>query len=558
MAPHAAMREAQSRAAAVLPLLAALGVLLALATLALPLFFMQVLDRVLTTGSESTLAWLLAGLAVALVIQAVFEWLRARAMALAGARLADALALPAFDAVATAGPQPLHDLAQLRAFAASPAAAAMLELAWIPPLLLVLALLHPVYALVAAGCAVLLLLLGLAAEGGTRRTLMAANDAAAHSIAEMAVALRGAEAVVAMGMLPALQARWQGGQVAMLARANAAGRRAKAIATAIRAARLLMTGAMVATGVLLVLADAATPGSMIAANLLLARLLLPFEQLGATLRQSTDALAAWRRLRIALDQPEAPREKIAMPCRVGRLEVQRLVFLPPGAPRPVLRGLSFAVEPGQVLAIIGASGAGKSTLLRLLLGMAAPTAGSVQLDGYATHLWDREDFARHVGYLPQNFPLTDASIGETIARLGKPDPAMLIDAARQAGLHGLIGRLPQGYATKLAEAGFLLSEGQRQRLALARALYGAPKLLVLDEPNAHLDAEGEAALIAAIGAVRRRGGAVVLVAHRRALVQAADTLLVLRDGLIDRYGERGLVLDEMAGGPVRLARAAAT
>lgn len=556
MAPHAAMFFARSRAAAVLPLLAALGVLLALAALAVPLFFMQVLDRVLTTGSQATLAWLFAGLAVALAIQAAFEWLRARAMALAGSRLAEALTLPAFDAAAAHGTQPLHDLAQLRGFAAGPAAISVLELAWIPPLLLVLALLHPVYALVAAACALLLLVLSLSAEGGTRRTLMAANDAAAHSIAEMAVALRGAEAVVAMGMLPALQTRWQGGQSAMLARANAAGRRAKAIATAIRAARLLMTGAMVATGVLLVLQEAATPGSMIAANLLLARLLLPFEQLGATFRQGTDALAAWRRLRAALDAPEAPREKIAMPCRTGRLDVQRLVFLPPGAARPVLRGLSFTVEPGQVLAIIGASGAGKTTLLRLLLGMESPTAGSVQLDGYATHLWHREDFARHVGYLPQNFPLTDATIGETIARLGEPDPALLVDAARQAGLHGLIGTLPHGYATRLAEAGFLLSEGQRQRLALARALYGAPQLLILDEPNAHLDAAGEAVLIAAIGAVRRRGGAVVLVAHRRALVEAADTLLVLRDGLIDRYGERGLVLDEMAGAPVRLARAA--
>lgn len=556
MAPHAAMFFARSRAAAVLPLLAALGVLLAVAALAMPLFFMQVLDRVLTTGSEPTLAWLLGGLAVALAIQSAFELLRARVMGLAGARLAEALTLPAFDAAAAHGTQPLHDLAQLRTFAASPAATSVLELAWIPPLLLVLALLHPVYALVAAACAILLLALSLAAEGGTRRTLMAANDAAAHGIAEMAVALRGAEAVVAMGMLPALRARWQGGQSAMLARANAAGRRAKAIATAIRAARLLMTGAMVATGVLLVLQEAATPGSMIAANLLLARLLLPFEQIGATFRQCTDALAAWRRLRAALAAPEPPREKIAVPCRAGRLEVQRLVFLPPGAPRPVLRGLSFTVEPGQVLAIIGASGAGKSTLLRLLLGMEAPTAGSVQLDGYATHLWNRGDFARHVGYLPQEFPLTDGTIGETIARLGEPDAALLVDAARAAGLHGLIGTLPHGYATRLAEAGFLLSEGQRQRLALARALYGAPKLLVLDEPNAHLDADGEAALIGAIGAVRRRGGAVVLVAHRRALVEAADTLLVLRDGLIDRQGERGLVLDEMAGAPVRLARAA--
>jgi ATP-binding cassette subfamily C protein len=430
----------------------------------------------------------------------------------------------------------------------------VLDLLWVPPLLAVLTLLHPAYGAVALLCCLVLLVLGLAADGGTRAPLMAAADAQQRSTAAQAVALRGAEAVLAMGMLPALAARWHAASAATLASAGAAARRVKALGSAIRALRLLMTGAMVATGVLLVLAGTATPGSMIAANLLLARLLLPFEQIGATLRDWIEALAVWRRLRGAMEAPPSGRDSIALPCTLGQLNVERLVYLPPGAARPVLRGLSFTVEPGEVLAIIGGSGAGKSTLLRLLLGMAPPGAGHVQLDGYATHLWDRQDFARHVGYLPQNFPLTDGTIAEIIARLGPADPALVVGAARQAGLHGLIGTLPQGYATPLSEAGFLLSDGQRQRLGLARALYGEPRLLVLDEPNAHLDAEGEATLVAAIEAVRRRGGSVVMVAHRRGLVAVADTLLVLRDGLIDRYGARGRVLDEIAEPPVRVAR----
>lgn len=561
------MSQALAQARAVLPLLVGVNVLLAFAALALPLFFMQVLDRVLATGSEATLVWLGAGLVVALLVQGALDLLRARSLAAGGARLAHALAGPAFDAAATAAnrpmpdgthAQPMHDVRLLRQFAAGPAVAAVLDLIWVPPLLAVLALLHPAYGAVGLLCCVVLLVLGALAEAGTRAPLMAASDAQHRSTAAQAVALRGAEAVVAMGMLPALAARWHNDSAATQASAGAASRRVKALASAIRAARLLMTGAMVATGVLLVLEGAATPGSMIASNLLLARLLLPFEQIGTTAREWIEALAVWRRLRAALTTEPAPRDRIALPCTLGRLEVERLVYLPPGAARPVLRGLTFAVQPGEVLAVIGGSGAGKSTLLRLILGMAPPNAGHVQLDGYATHLWDRGDFARHVGYLPQNFPLTDGTIAEIIARLGPPDPQAVVAAARAAGLHGLVGQLPQGYATRLSEAGFVLSDGQRQRLALARALYGEPRLLVLDEPNAHLDAEGEATLVAAIAAVRRRGGAVVLVAHRRLLVEAADTLLVLRDGLIDRYGARGRVLEEIAAPPVRLARQAAS
>jgi ATP-binding cassette subfamily C protein len=552
---------ARRAAFAAAPLLLALGLMLALTSLAVPVFFMQVLDRVIASSSTSTLAWLLAAVAIALVVQAALEALRARAMQAAsdrlGARL-DPLAFAAAAACAGArradGTQPLHDAAALRQFAASPAACAGLDLVLVPPLLLVLLLLHPLYALVAASCAVLLLGLNLWADAATRRGLAAAEEAAAEGTAWMAQALRAAEAVVAMGMLPALARRWRAAEAEAEAQGGRGLSRARAIAVVMRAARMLMTGAMVATGVLLVIAEAATPGSIIAASLLLTRLLHPFEQIGATMRAWAEAAAAFARLRAVIAELPPAAARIALPCRTGVLEVERLVFLPAGAERAVLRGLSFRVQPGEVLAILGPSGAGKSTLLRLLVGMETPTAGHVQLDGYAPHLWQREDLARHVGYMPQHAALTDATIAETIARLAHPDPALVIRAAREAGLHGVIARLPFGYATLLREAGPILSDGQRQRLSLARALYGAPRLVLLDEPNAHLDADGEAVLAEAIAGVRRRGGAVVLATHRRGLVEVADSLLVLRDGLIDRQGARGIVLQELARPPVQALR----
>jgi ATP-binding cassette subfamily C protein len=561
--PLSELQRARQAAAAVLPLLAVLGLLLALAALAVPMFFMQVLNRVLASSSLATLAWLGAALAIVLLIQVGLDYLRTRSMQAAGDRLAARLRLAALRAAQhRAGrgradaTQLLHDVEQLRRFAASPAASAALDIAWAPPLLLVLAILHPLYALVAAGCIALLAGLNLAADPATRRALAAGEQAEAEAIPAMAMALRGAEAVVAMGMLPSLSARWRSAQAAAHLHTGRALSRTRAILVLIRAARMLMTGAMVTTGVLLVMDDQASPGSMIAASLMLMRLLLPFEQLGATWRSWCDALSAWRRMREACAEVPVTAPPLALSCRSGVLAVERLVYLPAGTPRPVLRGLSFRLAPGEVLAVLGPSGAGKSTLLRLLLGMEPPSAGHVQLDGYATHLWDRAALARHVGFLPQHIGLTDATIAETISRLGPPDMAQVIAAARAAGVHALVGRLAQGYATPLSEAGFMLSDGQRQRLGLARALYGAPNLLLLDEPNAHLDAEGEAILAAAIGGVRRRGGAVLLVTHRRSLVDAADTLLVLRDGLIDRQGARGTVLQELATAPVRVVRPA--
>lgn len=540
--------------------LGGLSLLCSVTVLAVPVFNMELFNRVLTTRNHGTLWSLLAGLAICLAAYAVLSQLRERALGLLADRLVGRLSLPLLEVTAgsAAGPasglQALRDLDTLRAFLAAPVCLAPFELVWTPLLLGAFLLMHWGYAALAAGCTLLLGGLNLLGDAVTRKQMLAANEAAGQGMRSVASAMRAAEAVLAMGMLPQVSRRWRTVQVCSLDAAHRAMLRSRAVASLARAARMAMTAAMVALGLILVLDGYASPGSMVAGNMILARLLQPFEAIASTRRAWVDALAAWRRVRVCLRDTVPARYGRDLPRPEGRLVVERLVHIPAGAERPVLRGVSFAVEPGQVLGIIGPAGGGKSTLLRLLLGMSAPTSGGVFLDGHATHLWPREDFARHVGYVPQSVSLVDGTLAENIARMQQPDPARVIDAARQAGIHAMIAGLPHGYSTRIGGAGPTLSAGQRQRVALARALYGTPRLLVLDEPNAFLDAEGERLLLGLLRRLRAGGVGAVVVTHRPTLVQAADVLLVLKDGLVDRFGERDAVLRALATPPVRLLR----
>ncbi len=549
--------EARGALLGAMPLMIGVKLLILAGSFGVPLFMMAVFDMVLAAQSEVTLAWLLGGLIIATIVAVAAEALRVAAAQAAGGRLAERLAGPAFDAAMRSGDtQALRDAETLRGFAASPAAVALLDAALAPLLLLVLALLAPSFAVFAVAVWMLLLAFGLAAERSARSSVVLANTATAATAIELGSAARGAEAVVGLGMLPALGDRWRSAEAIALALAGRAVRRSIAVAAMARGLRLLAGAGMVTLGALMVVDGSVTPGAMIAANLILARLLLPLESAAAAFRQFVDARSAWQRLDHALAAPQPRRDRTALPRPVARLLVDRLVFIPPGADRPALRGVSFSVEPGEVLGVIGSSAAGKSTLLRLVAGVESPSAGSVTLDGYATSLWDRADLATHVGMMPQHAPLPDATIAETIARLGAYKPAAVIAAAKAAGLHRVIGSLPFGYATPLAEAGFMLSGGQRQRLALARALFGEPCLVLLDEPDAQLDADGEATLAEVVAALKARGAAVVLTTHRPAVAGLADKLLLLNQGLVERSGPAAQVLRTLHEPPVRLLREA--
>lgn len=514
--------------------------------LVVPLFMLQLYDRVLNSHNLDTLAMLVLVALGGLVVFGVLEFIRSRVFMTVAAGLVHRLNLATLQSAVArtlegrdgkAG-QAMRDLGDLRAFLGSNAVAVPLEAAWMPIFLLVLLLLHPAYALTALVFGLLLVVMSVVSDMLSRRLLSEASDAGTDASASVSSAVRNAEVIEAMGMLQAVSRRWRRGQRRMLELLDRGNRNGKAMAAAIKASRNAMQIGVLSLGAILVLGGTATPGSMIAASLITARILLPFEQLVDGWRQWVFAAAAWRRIRDLVGNDDSRRQSFVLPRPAARLDVDRLVYVPPGGDRPIIKGVSFKLEAGDVLAVVGPSAAGKSTLARLLVGVLSPSAGGVYLDNHNVFTWERASFGDAVGYLPQNVALLDGTVRENIARMRDAEAPEVLAAARAAGVHELIGRLPFGYDTPVTGSSFLLSGGQRQRVALARALFGEPVLLVLDEPNASLDFEGEQALLRAIQEVKARGGITVVIAHRPAITQIADKILVLKDGRIDQFGPR--------------------
>ncbi len=541
---------------------AVFSLFISLLQLTVPLYMLQAFDRVMSSGNLDTLAMLTTVAVGALAVYGVLEFIRARLYLVMGDSFARRLNLPTLQAAVAdtlngrsqAAGQASRDLNEVRNFLTGNAVSVPLDLLWSPLFLLVMFLLHPAFGLIALASAVILVLMGLVADLVTRRPLAEASTAAAGSFGEVGAAVRNAEVIEAMGMLPAVARRWQHAQDRMLRLLDGGNGKGKAIAAASRALRLMMQIAVLGTGVFLVVEREVTPGAIIAASIITGRFLQPYERLIASWRQWVFALSAWQRVRAVLDAGQR-RSTMTFPPPAGRLVVDRLTFVPRGLDRPVLRGVSFAVEPGEALGIVGPSAAGKSTLARLLVGLWEPTAGGIYLDGHSVYLWERENFGRYVGYLPQSVALLDGTVRDNIARMTEADPRAVVAAARRAGVHDMIGRLPFGYDTVLGDGGFVLSGGQRQRIGLARALFGAPRLIVLDEPNANLDTEGEQALLAALAEAKQGGATIVLIAHRPSVMTIADKLVVLNDGRVDQFGERAEVLRRITGPAPAIAAA---
>jgi ATP-binding cassette subfamily C protein len=334
-----------------------------------------------------------------------------------------------------------------------------------------------------------------------------------------------------MGMLPRLARHWTAVSTEKAGEAWLAERLAARLRSLLELTLGLFRGSMLIAGAVLMLLGESVPAVLAGAIFLLYRVASPFVGIGASARDFGEGMAAWRRLRALSESSALPAPGIAFPCPSGRLAAERLSFGFGGPQPPLLRGVDLSLEPGEVVALVGASGSGKSTLLRLLLGSVRPLAGGAYLDGHATHQWDRRALARYIGFLPQDHLLSRGTAAEVIARLEEPDMALVLDAARRAGAHDAILALPQGYATPIAGA-FQLSMGQRQRIALARALYGRPPVLLLDELAGSMDADGEAQVAALLAALREEGCAVLFTTHRPGLLAAADRVLALRNGAL--------------------------
>lgn len=532
--------------------LAALAsLLLNVALLAPAMYMLQVFDRVFASGSIETLVMLSIPVVVMLWLGYVMDCARSRTLAAAGRRIESSLAPEALagelENRAAGLPRDgdaLRDVAQLRKLLASPGVVALFDAPWVPLYLLIITLMHPLLGGVAAFGALLLFGLGVLTEYTTRRHTESAISTARLTQRRAEALLRNAESVVAMGMSEAALADWQRRSDEHLAAQESLARTTARLGALARMSRQGLQATALAFGAWLVIGREASPGIMIAATILLGRALQPVELLIGGWKSMIEARGAWRRL--GERAPRARDQRLALPTPRGRLDVERLSYAPANAATPLLRGISFSVLPGESLGLVGASAAGKTTLLRLLIGLRTAQSGKVRLDGADIARWDRAALGRAIGYLPQDVELFAGSVAGNIARLQQPDPQAVVRAAQRARAHELILRLPEGYDTDIGEGGARLSAGQRQRIALARALYGDPRLLVLDEPNANLDEEGDAALAAALTELKADGVTVIVVTHRRNLTSKLDRIAILRNGKIEAFGHTASVLPRLS------------
>ena len=404
---------------------------------------------------------------------------------------------------------------------------------------------HPLLGLVAVGAALALLMLAVVNEAASRRPLRDAAQRSIRAMQRVEAAIRNADVVQAMGMRQDFIRRWSAMNEEALALQLEAGDRNATLIGFSKFLRMLVQVLILGVGAWLVLQNDLTSGGMIAASILLGRALAPIEQSIAAWKSLVAARDARDRLRALFARLPPEPAGMRLPTPLGRLSCEQVVYAPPGQIEPVLRGVSFAVEPGTGLGIVGPSAAGKSSLCKILVGIWQPTRGSVRLDGADLFAWNVDLVGRHIGYLPQDVELFAGTVAENVARLGDPDPGAVVAAAQAAGVHEMILALPQGYDTEIGEAGGQLSGGQRQRIGLARALYGRPRVVVLDEPNASLDGDGETALLRALFTAKAWGATVVIVAHQPRILAPVDQLLLLRQGAVEAFGPRDEVLERM-------------
>lgn len=532
--------------------------------LAPPLYMLQVFDRVLSSRSGETLLLLTIGVAIALVMMSALDVVRAQLLAAGGAALDRVLGARVLDGLlrqaagrgeATVHAAGLRDVNCLRGFFTGSGILALFDAPWLPVFLVIIFLFHPLMGALAVAGALLMLGLALLNERLTRRPLEEAQSEGRRAGAFIDVSVRNAEVVGALGMLAAVTRRWSRLNEVALSAQSRASTSGAAVSGLTKFARQLIQTGMLAAGAHLVVEQQVTAGVMIAATILLGRALAPVELLVGGWRSLVEARAAWRRLGELLAKPPGD-SATELPAPLGHIEAERVTFGFPGADRPIVRGASFQVAPGESLGIIGPSAAGKSTLLRLVVGTWQPLAGAVRLDGADVAAWPRASLGPRIGYLPQDVELFPGTVAENIARLDEPDAAAVIRAAQAAHVHDLVLRLPRGYDTPLGEAGLALSPGQRQRIALARALYGAPRVVVLDEPNANLDHDGDMALLQTLRRLKEEGVTVLIVAHRPSLLSGVDKLLVLREGLVDAFGPRAEIMARLTRSAPRVQEAA--
>jgi PrtD family type I secretion system ABC transporter len=530
-------------------------------------FMLQVYDRVLPSRSVPTLVALLILAIVLYVLQGALDLIRTRISGRIGRFLEETLGLRVYDAVVRLplktrgdgdGLQPLRDVDHVRGFLSGGGPTALFDLPWMPVYLGICFYFHFLIGLAALMGAGVLLSFTILTEVRTRRVTKAS---ASFAISRNALAIEGrrnAEVLHAMGMRHRVASRWHQVNKSYMAASEAANDIASGLGGMSKVFRMILQSGILAVGAYLVIQQESTAGIIIASSILTARALAPVEMAIANWKGFIAARQAGQRLDQLLKLLPKEDEPMALPAPEHSFIVDRIHVVPPGAEKPVLHDVSFALVSGQGLGIIGPSGSGKSSLARALVGVWPRLHGKIRMDNAALDQWSSESLGQHIGYLPQSVELFDGSVATNIARFDpNATPKAVLDAARAAGVHDLILSFPDGYGTRIGEGGMALSAGQRQRIALARAFYGNPFLVVLDEPSSNLDSEGENSLTAAVLNVRQRGGIVVIVTHRPKSLDGVDHVLVLAEGMTKAFGKKDEVLNKVlrpsAPVPLRMA-----
>ena len=524
-----------------------------------PMFMLQVYDRVLSSGSVATLQALFAIVVFLFAFMACYDFLRVRFLSRAAYQLDQAVGQSAYRIWVRQGlageksmSRPISDLAVIRGFVPSPGMLGLFDTPWIPFYLVVVFLVHPWLGYLAMGGLAVVVFAALLNQAFTRKHFARAMSMDGTEAFFVEQSRRNAEAILPLGMEDRIADRWAKMHRSGLGVGQVGADRAEGFTAFSKAFRLLLQSALLALGGYLALQQEISAGMIVAASIIAGRALAPVDQVIGQWRSIVRANEAHRRLEVLYSEQLLPKQVVKLPAPTGHLNLRNVTKFAPmqktrGDRPPILDQVSFSLEPGDAVGVVGPSASGKSTLARILVGAWKADSGEVRIDGATLDQWSRDDLGEHIGYLPQSLELMSGTIRDNIARFDpKAEDKKVIEAAQIAGVHDMILQLPDGYATELGFGSQPLSGGQQQRLGLARAVYGMPRYVVLDEPNSNLDAPGDEALAKAIMTLREAGSTVVVMAHRPSAIAAVNKVLVLHGGRVSEFGDKREIFEKTA------------
>jgi PrtD family type I secretion system ABC transporter len=521
--------------------------------LATPLYSMQVLDRVISSGNTDTLLMLTLVIVVALILLSLIQVARSFAMNRMGGWFEHTLSSKLFAnsvklsiTSKAGGSQTLRDLQKVKTFLTSPALVSILDVPWAIIFIVVMFMIHPIMGTMTVVGGIVLISMAVMTDKLTKPLHETSNEQFINSMKQVDQAARNAEVIHVMGMLHTLNDNWQELNKKLQDSQTLVSSRQTSFMEITKFFRMVLQILVTGAGAYLVLKGEMSTGAIIACSSLSGRALAPFEQAVNSLKQMVDARKSYQRIEDSLEKYSEDNDKISLPVPKGKISVENVYFAPPNTNRHILKAVSFELDPGDSLAIIGPSASGKTTLAKVVVGVWNPQIGSIRLDNASLQDWKRDELGQHIGYLPQDVELFSGTIKENIARMKKDaNDEDIIEAAQLAGVHDLVLQLPKGYETEIGPDGMMLSGGQRQRVGLARAFFGSPKVLILDEPNANLDSFGEIALSQALTKAKEKGITTIIISHRTSILSVADKILAIKDGTVALFGSKEEVLEKM-------------